>query len=174
MNRPVAVVGLVALLTLTVCTDRSSPIAPSRHPGNTNTSAAKGGTAATGLRLCPVTRPNGATPPGEVKSGLNHGNGMLWRVLWPRGVVVAAGDQVLPDGSVEMKFPWWRGVKGRLSIEGHRLDGLAPPLRAVISDYGLTGFQASGIIFPTPGGWEVTGRVRAAASLTFVTLVVAR
>ena len=37
--------------------------------------------------------------------------------------------------------------------------------------YGETGFQASYVIFPTPGCWEVTGRV-ADASVTFVTRVV--
>ncbi len=48
----------------------------------------------------------------------------------------------------------------------------APPLRADIPEgYGLSGFQASGVIFPTEGCWEVTGRV-GNVSLTFVTLVV--
>jgi hypothetical protein len=40
------------------------------------------------------------------------------------------------------------------------------------SGYGDSGFQATGIIFPTEGCWEVTGRV-GEASLTFVTLVIA-
>jgi hypothetical protein len=123
---------------------------------------------------CPVTHANGATPPGEVPSIQNHGNGKLWTVLWPHGVVVASGPhQVYADGSIGMKFPWWRAVRGRLHIDGHRLDGTAPPLRVEMSDYGPTGFQASGLIFPTQGCWEVTGRA-GPASLTFVTLVVAR
>jgi hypothetical protein len=51
------------------------------------------------------------------------------------------------------------------------LDGAAPPLSTSIPDgYGPTGFQASGVTFPTEGCWEVTGRV-GNASLTFVTLV---
>ena len=37
--------------------------------------------------------------------------------------------------------------------------------------YSDAGFQASGIIFPTEGCWEVTGKA-GNASLTFVTLVV--
>jgi len=36
--------------------------------------------------------------------------------------------------------------------------------------YGDAGFQASGVIFPTEGCWQVTGRV-GTASLTFVTVV---
>jgi len=76
------------------------------------------------------------------------------------------------DGSLAMTFPWWRGVRGRLSIVGRRLDGGAPPLRADIPQgHGEFGFQATTLIFPTVGCWEVTGRV-ADASLTFVTLVV--
>jgi hypothetical protein len=71
-----------------------------------------------------------------------------------------------------MKFGWWRALPGpKLTIEGRRLDAEAPPLRASIPDgYGAQ-FQATGIIFPTPGCWEVTGRA-GGASLTFVTRVV--
>jgi hypothetical protein len=72
------------------------------------------------------------------------------------------------------KFGWWRGpgVVGKLSIEGRRLDGPAPPLRADIPDgYGETGFQSSRVTFTSEGCWEVTGRV-GGASLTFVVLAV--
>ena len=49
---------------------------------------------------------------------------------------------------------------------------MAPPLRAEIPDgYSATGFQPSGVIFPTEGCWQVTGKV-ADASVTFVTRVV--
>jgi len=78
-----------------------------------------------------------------------------------------------PALSIDAKFGWWRKVRGRLEIEG-RVDAPAPPLRAHIPDgYGDRGFQATGLIFPTTGCWEVTGRV-GNASLTFVTLVLAR
>jgi len=76
-------------------------------------------------------------------------------------------------GAVDMKFPWWRGpgVIGTLTVRGRRLDAAAPPLIARIPDgYGDAGFQATGLIFPTTGCWEVTGRA-GSASLTFVTLV---
>jgi len=76
------------------------------------------------------------------------------------------------DGSLRMKFFWWRGVHGALTIEGKRLDAPALPLRSQIPEgYGDIGFQASGLIFPTEGCWQVTGRV-GDASLTFVTRVV--
>jgi hypothetical protein len=77
-----------------------------------------------------------------------------------------------PDGALGMKWPWWRGVAGALSIEGRRLDGPAAPLRAQIPDgYGDRGFQVTGLLFPSEGCWEVTGRAGGAA-LTFVTRVV--
>jgi hypothetical protein len=37
----------------------------------------------------------------------------------------------------------------------------------------MTGFQASGVQFPTEGCWEVTGTV-GTTSLTFVTFVIKR
>jgi hypothetical protein len=119
---------------------------------------------------CPITRPNGSVPPGSTFGSEFHGNGALWVGLWPANVVV---DEPKADGAIDAKVGWWRGVPGTLSITGRRLDAAAPPLRATVSDgYGESGFQASGLSFPTEGCWEVTGRV-GTASLTFVTLVLA-
>jgi len=103
----------------------------------------------------------------------SYGNGKLWvGGLWPDGVITAGPDFVDADGAVDMKFGWWRAVRGYLRITGRRLDAPAPPLRADIpGGYGSTGFQATGVIFPTEGCWEVTGRV-GDSTLTFVTLVV--
>ena len=141
---------------------------------------------------CAVTIPNGSQPPVKNFGGKvtyspdyngprdapdqgSHGNGKLWTVLYPDGTVVfrrGGPGFILSDGSLSMKFPWWRGVRGKLSIEGRRLDSSAPPLRARIPEgYGDTGFQSTAIIFPTEGCWEVTGKV-GEASLTFVTKVV--
>ena len=64
------------------------------------------------------------------------------------------------SGSISAKLGWWRGVAGRLTISGRRLDAPAPPLRAVVPEgYGELGFQPSGPVFPTEGCWEVTGKV---------------
>ena len=61
--------------------------------------------------------------------------------------------------------------RGQLRIEGRRLDAPASPLRAhVPNGYGEIGFQATALVFSSPGCWEVTGRV-GDASLTFVTKV---
>jgi hypothetical protein len=119
---------------------------------------------------CPLTLPNGDMPPGA-DVGANHGNGKLWTAMWPYNVVIATPHYVGADGSVSMKWGWWRGVTGKLRITGRRLDGDAPPLTAYVPDgYGRSGFQVSGITFPTEGCWEVTGAV-GEAELTFVTLI---
>jgi hypothetical protein len=101
---------------------------------------------------------------------MNHGNGKIWTAMWPHNVVIATPDYIEADGSVGMKWPWWRGIKGKLKISGRRLDGKAPPLTAFLPDYGRSGFQPSGISFPTEGCWEVTGAL-GGAKLTFVTLI---
>jgi hypothetical protein len=123
-------------------------------------------------RACRVTLPNGNTPPGESPSRNDHGNGVLWTLLWPDGKLMAT-PQFVRDGSIRMKFPWWggRGVNGRLKVTGHRLDRAARPLRATVRR-GYTSaprFWASRIIFPTEGCWKITGRT-ANARLSFVTL----
>jgi hypothetical protein len=125
---------------------------------------------------CRVTLANHSIPPGEEHSpgarrAPYYGNGRLWTVLWPRGVVVARPRDVTPNGFISMKFPWWRGVRGDLKITGRRLDAYAPRLRAHIpSGYGAIGFQSTAIISPTKGCWQVTGHV-GGVRLTFVTLV---
>jgi len=64
------------------------------------------------------------------------------------------------------------GIRGLLKIEGHRLDSPAPTLRShVPAGYGDLGFQATYLIFPTPGCWEVTAHI-GTASVTFVTKVI--
>jgi len=124
---------------------------------------------------CPATINNGlglARPVGEPPAG-NHGNDSrtIATSLPPEGTVTfkpGGPGCVDPDGTLGMKWPWWRGVRGPLIIEGRRLDGPAGPLRASIpAGYGQTGFQSTGLMFPTSGCWEVTGRV-GAESLTFV------
>jgi hypothetical protein len=117
--------------------------------------------------VCPITRPP--------VSGDRYGNAFLAADLGDDGIVVfkpGGTGFVLPDGALSIKWPWWRRVRGKLFIEGHRLDGTAPALRSRIPDgYGDIGFQATALIFPTPGCWEVTGRV-ADGQLTFVIQVI--
>jgi len=96
-------------------------------------------------------------------------------LLWHDGTVTfrpGGPGSVAPDGALAMKFPWHRGVRGRLAIDGRRLDKPGRAIRALVaSGYGEIGFQSTLIAFPTAGCWEVTGRV-ADTTLTFVVNVV--
>jgi len=125
---------------------------------------------------CASTKPSGLPVDGDERpfssSALAYGNSHLWVVpLQEDGVIHADSGSIEPDGSIASKFGWWRITPGSLAITGRRLDGPAPPLRASIPDgYGSSGFQTSGVSFPTEGCWEVTGTV-GGETLSFVTFV---
>jgi hypothetical protein len=132
--------------------------------------------AAVSKTLCAVTEANGVAASGQPPDPFVHGTAALSVILgWPDGTVTfkpGGPGFVLKDGALSMKFPWYRGVRGQLTIVGHRLDATAPALRASVpSGYGDIGFQSTALIFPTPGCWEVTGSV-GKEELTFVTRVV--
>lgn len=172
----VAIVASLALLTPWTERDAVTSVAPDEAAfADFSLTASPQAVMLLPPEECPVTQPNGSTPPGERASPGHHGNGYLWTGLYPNGVVTFSRDgpgSINPDGSLVMKFGWWRGASGPLVIEGSRLDGEAPPLRAEIPDgYGPSGFQVTGLIFGSPGCWEVTGHV-GDHSLTFVTYVV--
>jgi hypothetical protein len=119
------------------------------------------GCQSTTLATCPVT---------QQQDGMLS-NDYLEVSLPPSGIFeyrYGHGGEELPDGSLSIKTPWSRKVQGTLAITGRRLDKPAPPLSAQIPDgYGDIGFQATSLIFPTVGCWEVTGSL-AGESLTFV------
>jgi hypothetical protein len=178
-------VGLAGLLLATGGLAGCGGDQPARPAGVPATTAAS--TAAAGpprpvtladAKRCPVTLPRSVGPPGVSPDdlfgwGSSRGNGKLWvGGLWPRGVIHAGPEFVARDGSVGMKFGWWRAAAGKLQITGRRLDAAAPPVRANVPDgYGDTGFQSSGVDFPTEGCWEVTGTLPT-TRLSFVTFVV--
>jgi hypothetical protein len=177
--------GLVGLL-LAACglagCGNDEPVRPTGVPATTaaRTTAAHqpGPITLADAKRCPVTLPRSVGPSGTSPDdffgwGASYGNGVLWvGGLWPRGVIEAGPELVAEDGSVGMKFGWWRSATGTLQITGRRLDASAPPARGVVPDgYAATGFQASGVEFPTEGCWEITGALPS-TSLSFVTFVI--
>jgi hypothetical protein len=88
-----------------------------------------------------------------------HGNAAISTALWPDDTVVVrrnGAGEVLSDGSLRMKFLWFKRP-GAMTIEGRRLDGAAGPLRANLNhEFDSQDFQPSSLIFPTEGCWEVT------------------
>jgi len=140
---------------------------------------------------CPTTAPPPVplTPPSPAVSGPNAG--LAFRADGPTFLY---GNEALivrlpVDGTIHpndptvgvrsgVKFPWWRLAKGDLAVTTRRLDAAIDPLPAdVPSGYGDprfdTGFQVSGLNFPAPGCWQVSGTV-AGTTLTFVVNVAAR
>lgn len=157
------------VLGATACASSGSTISEPAVPSESSLDEAAGS--------CPVTLPNGSTPP-DAPLSADHGNeaGTLFAGLPSTGVVVfksGGPGQIAPDGSLRIKWPWnRRGIRARLEISGRRLDAPAAPLRfTTAAGDGEVGFLASELIFPTVGCWEVTGRA-ADAELTFVVRVV--
>jgi hypothetical protein len=133
------------------------------------------------VSACAVTVPNGVVAGSSVRDQSSYGNPALSVGpfgLWPNGTVIfkpGGAGFLTSDGALVMKFGWTRGVPGKLHVTGRRLDGEADPLRLSANDgYGDIGFQASYLIFPTPGCWEVNARVgkREDSRITFITRVV--
>jgi hypothetical protein len=127
---------------------------------------------------CDVTRPVRAPAAFADRlfgSSAAYGNDALWvGGLGDGGVILADPRLIEPDGSIGWKLGWWRIEPGEVVISGRRLDATAPALRGEAAQgYGESGFQPSGVFFPTEGCWEVTGEL-GEASLGFVTFVLVR
>ena len=131
------------------------------------------------MAACPVSLPNGKSPPYEADFNLGNETETIFTIPWPGGKLIFTPHGPgfkYADGSLEMKWPWYRTVPGDLIISGERLDAKAPPmpritLRGPGDGYGETGFHPSGLLFPGEGCWRVTAQV-GTESLMFVTLVV--
>jgi hypothetical protein len=128
----------------------------------------------TRLHSCPVTLPNANRTPYDPAPGPQIGNGWLWVSAYPFGVTVARKQEgtIRPDGTIDVKFGWYRKEAGRrLTIAARRLDKAARPGKPFVpAGYGGN-FQASGITFSSEGCWRITGRA-GRHRLSFVTLVV--
>ena len=164
---------LVFGLTVAAC----APITPTDSPARVEeTASAPSQASLSEVGGCPVTLPVGVAADGQERpfgsSALAFGNNQLWVVpLQEDGVIRADPSAVESDGSINTKFGWWRLTPGTLTISGRRLDAPGPALRASVPDgYGSTGFQASGVSFPTEGCWEITGSV-GGETLSFVMFV---
>src|SRR5207249_4099963 len=158
LTRLLALAWLPVMVIACAGPERINKVAASPSSATIPTDVSPSSAVSTNTSLpCSVTIPNGSTPVGERPSSYHHGNGALWTVLWPEGEVVfkpGGPGFVLEDGSLSMKWPWWRGVRGQLTIEGRRLDGAAPPLLAATPCcYDDTGVQATALVCTTPGCW---------------------
>ncbi len=120
---------------------------------------------------CPVTLPNHPRANFAVSKKFGYRQGQLAVELWPLGVTLVNKRDVGADGTLGVKVGWYRYGRGKLTITATRLDKPGRVKRtSVPSGYGPTGFQASGINFPSTGCWKVTATV-GQSHLTYVTVV---
>lgn len=123
---------------------------------------------------CPVTEPALIeAPPDPAVSGdpglgyyyVNE-DASMWAAAWWYGEEA----QWLRATEEGVKVGWYRPAGATLEIMGRRLDGAAPPLHADIPCCYPTRFQATGLVFPTPGCWEVSATA-AESALHFIVQV---
>ena len=126
------------------------------------------GTGVTEPNSCPATEAMRAEPPRDPNAD-PFGSGPWYvnadRTIWAGwdAVRMVAG----PKGN---KVLWIRPQGTHLTVSGRRLDSQAPPANADIPCCYPTGFQASGLFFPTEGCWEISAKA-GKSELTFVTQV---
>jgi hypothetical protein len=117
-------------------------------------------------------------PPSPVPRSFDYGNASIAVALNPPTGKLIAGRlpsggwraTINADGSIDAKYGWWRAGDGEITITGRRIDAPAAPLKANVPNGYGSGFQATGLTFPTTGCWRVTGRFKR-AQLTFTVLV---
>jgi len=93
-----------------------------------------------------------------------------WYVNADRTIWAGADVVRTRAGKKGNKVLWIRPAGAELTVSGRRLDASAPPMKATIPCCYPTGFQASGLAFPTEGCWEIVA-VAGTSQLTFVTKV---
>lgn len=121
---------------------------------------------------CPVTEPQWVKPPEDAAVSNEPALGNYY--VNENGTIMAAAwwynDYFLEAGPNGNKTGWFRPAGETLTITGHRLDADAPPMEAHVPCCYPTQFQATGLIFPTEGCWQVDATA-AAESLSFVVWV---
>ncbi len=128
------------------------PAVPSAQPTAAPAPAA-GATATTDD--CPITQAIKDQPPKDPHAdpfALSYWYINADRTLW----VSLSDNQSWATGGE--KVIWIRPQGTQLVVSGQRLDGEAPQLQAHIPCCYPTGFQVTGLTFPTGGCWEVTAQ----------------
>jgi hypothetical protein len=110
---------------------------------------------------CPVTIPNGSTPPGERRAPHFHGNGLLWTGFAPNRSLGIPQE----DGSYFDKLLWWTTIRVPLTFRAERLDASAPAPGWKANEGRFTGSTfrgttwATAVWFPSAGCWRLTARM---------------
>ena len=110
----------------------------------------------TAAQDCSVTQPIEANPPTVVPDGRPFiGPGLFYvspdRQVW-------AQDWGWTSWPGTRKVLWLKPLGAPLELRGRRLDAEAPPLRISSSGDDRWDYQASHLIFPTEGCWEIVAQ----------------
>jgi hypothetical protein len=126
-------------------------------------------TATKASPACRVTEATQAKPPDDPNAD-PFGYGP-WQINQDRTIWATWGMDALKAGPKGNKVLWIRPAGTQVAVSGRRLDASAPPMEAKLPCCYPTGFQASGLIFPSAGCWQIDA-VAGKNKLTFITLVV--
>lgn len=138
------------------------------------TGCAAAQTESSGANSCPVTQPQWLKPPEDdaVQNSPAYGNyfanadqSILASAWWTEP---EAYQQYANEGGV--KVGWFRPEGADLQITGQRLDAQSSPLEAHVPCCYPTRFQATGLLFPSEGCWQVVAKA-AESELSFVVWV---
>jgi hypothetical protein len=124
--------------------------------------------ASDGRSACPASEAVRAEPardPNADPFGLGP-----WYINAERSIWAGWAAVHMVAGPKDNKVLWIRPAGTQLTVSGRRLDANAAPSKARIPCCYPTGFQASGLFFPTEGCWEISARA-GTSELTFVTRV---
>jgi hypothetical protein len=141
--------GLLINVAVTACTarDNAATIAPIMTPTE---------------QVCRVTDPVWAKPPADSAVQDEPVYGYYYvnedRSIWGSAWWTGEEKFNMHAGEEGNKMGWFRSAGADLEITGQRLDAKAPPLESDVPCCYPTRFQATGLIFPTEGCWEVTAK----------------
>jgi hypothetical protein len=165
---------LLMSIVLTGCTGFDTmdpgtpPLTPSASPGESTSAGLSAGTSAS---ACPVSEPVWAKPPDDpaVQGSPEYGYYFVNqdRSIWASAWWTEDEEYHLRVSEEGVKVGWFRPAGAVLEITGQRLDAQAPPLETHVPCCYPTRFQATGLILPTEGCWEVTAKA-ADSELSFV------
>lgn len=149
-------VGASACSSAPVADATAVPMSPAKRPPESTTTPDPTEVA----RACPKTAPEWAKPPHDSAVSNEPAYGYYFvnddRSVWAAAWWAEAGAPGLSIHDLAIKVGWFRPAGVPLVITGQRLDAPASPLAASVPCCYPTRFQATGLIFPTEGCWEVT------------------
>jgi hypothetical protein len=118
--------------------------------------------------VCLVTEAIRAEPPRDPNAD-TFGTGP-WYVNADRSIWAGRDAIHMVAGPKGNKVLWIRPQGTQLTISARRVDANASPATTTIPCCYPTGFQASGLAFPTKGCWQISAKA-GTSELTFITRV---